>query len=55
MKLPNYSIGTMLMLTAVAALLIPALVFPGAYLIYLPTLAILLAFIALVRSARELT
>ena len=42
------------MLTAVTALLIPAFALPGAYLIYLPILAILLSFIALVRSARKL-
>ena len=54
MKLPTYSIGTLLILTAVAALLIPAIAFPGAHLIYLPALAILLVAIALLRSARGL-
>ena len=54
MKLPSYSINTLLLVTAMAALLIPALVFPSAYLVYLPVLAIFLTCTALVRSLREL-
>ena len=53
MKLPTYSIGTLLLLTVVAAIAIPALLYPGAYLVYLPALAILLTAIALVRSVRQ--
>ena len=53
MKLPTYSIGTLLLFTLVAALAIPAFVYPGAYLVYLPALAILLTAIALARSVSQ--
>lgn len=53
MKLPSYSIGSLFVLTAAAALLIPVFMYPGAYLIYLPTLGILLTGVALVRSVRQ--